>query len=356
MGKAVVKKRLGRIRSWPVEPFELLAWSSALGAMVFLQFQGMRMDWRTFDYILSPLWRFFPKALLAGVLSQALYRWLTRSDVRGYLRGIVSWSWFGMWIRLWAASMIMTYGYFWIKVTVPLVNERLWDHLLWRFDVFFHLGFSPSVLAVELFDESSLLTAMDLLYGIWVTTVFYVMAFFLAARDELLRRGFMLSCVLLWTLGAWLYLAFPAVGPCYVFPDVWQGVREWLPSSQGAQATLWENYQRILAGKSGVLRSFNPTRGVAAMPSLHVAAHWLFALWARRSARPLFMPFAVATLLTLIGSVLTGWHYALDGYLGMLLAWLCFRLAIAFDRSPQAGVRNDERVAATTQTSSENGA
>ena len=78
--------------------------------------------------------------------------------------------------------------------------------------------------------------------------------------------------------------------------------------------------------RTGNLRQFNPTRGIAAMPSLHVGVHFFFFLWARRRARPLAMPFALATALTFAGSLLTGWHYAVDGYVGMLLAWLCYRI------------------------------
>jgi membrane-associated phospholipid phosphatase len=36
---------------------------------------------------------------------------------------------------------------------------------------------------------------------------------------------------------------------------------------------------------------------------------------------------AFLALLTFVGSMLTGWHYAIDGYAGALLAWLCVLLA-----------------------------
>ena len=64
----------------------------------------------------------------------------------------------------------------------------------------------------------------------------------------------------------------------------------------------------------------------AAMPSLHVGLHFFFFLWSRRRARPLVVFFALATVLTFMGSILTGWHYAVDGYVGMLLAWICYRI------------------------------
>jgi hypothetical protein len=67
------------------------------------------------------------------------------------------------------------------------------------------------------------------------------------------------------------------------------------------------------------------------MPSLHVGVHFLFALWARRHAPRLFLPCTLATALTFLGSLTTGWHYALDGYAGMLLAWGAVALADRFE-------------------------
>ncbi|HVS02984.1 MAG TPA: phosphatase PAP2 family protein, partial [Thermoanaerobaculia bacterium] len=323
-----------------VYPFEWVTLLGVLVAVVFLRSRGLRMDWRTAEYILAPLAPFLPKALLAGVGLVAAYRlglaWLRRRRAReallGYLRRVARPGWLALWLRLWLASMLMTYGYFWVKVTIPLVNPRLWDRGLWELDRWLHLGLSPTLFLTRLFEGSFLMRLLDGWYGWWVASVFYSMAFFSALPRALPRRRFMLSCILLWTLGAWLYMALPALGPTYLFPEVFRDVLPHMPSAELGQAALWENYQKMLAGREGVLRQFNPTRGIAALPSLHVGAHWLFALWARRLARPLWVLFVVATLLTFLGSILTGWHYAVDGYAGILLAWGCYRLALALER------------------------
>ena len=67
------------------------------------------------------------------------------------------------------------------------------------------------------------------------------------------------------------------------------------------------------------------------MPSLHVGGHWLLLLWIRRRARPWLLPAALGTALTLIGSVVTGWHYAVDGYVGILIATLAYWAAWRLD-------------------------
>ena len=81
------------------------------------------------------------------------------------------------------------------------------------------------------------------------------------------------------------------------------------------QATLWQSH---LAGPGQTIA------GIAAMPSLHVAVPALYALASRGWWRALWWGF---TVLTIIGSVALGWHYAVDGYMGILLAWLTWRLA-----------------------------
>lgn len=320
-----------RGRRWlgVLHPFEVYTLVLVAGAVLFLRARGLRIDWQTVEYTLYPMVPLLPGALGTGIALQALYHLVTRRSVRRYLARVATLRWLGLWLRLWFAAMLMTYAYFWIKVSVPLLNHHLWDPQLWELDVFLHAGISPSILVSELFRDTPLLPLLDAWYGHWVDTVFYAMAFFSALPEELPRRRFMASCVFLWSFGAWIYLALPALGPIYAFPQVWNELFDQMPRARNAQLRLWGNYQTVLGGRTGVLHRFNPTLGVAAMPSLHVAAHWLFALWARRRARLLFVPLVVGTFLTVIGSILTGWHYAVDAYAGLLLAWLCYRLAIA---------------------------
>ncbi len=324
---------------WVFYPFELFTAAVLAASVLFLRSRGLRIDWRTVEYTLYPMVPLLPRALLGGVALQLVYRLVTRRPLVAYLRRIASVPWVTLWVRLWIAAMLMTYTYFWVKISVPLINDHLWDQQLWNLDVTLHLGISPSIFVSQAFRGSPLLHPLDRWYGLWVTTVFYTMAFFSAHPAELVRRRFMASCVFLWTLGAWFYLAVPALGPIYAFPQVWHDLIAEMPRARAAQIGLWENYQRIVAGRTGILRRFNPTLGVAAMPSLHVGAHWLFALWTRRRARLFFVLFAVGTLLTLIASILTGWHYAVDGYAGLLLAWLCYRMSLLTERETPTAAR-----------------
>ncbi len=336
-----------------LHPFEVVAWGGLAAAVLFLRARGLRIDWNTVRYTIPPLIPVTLRAFAAGVLLQLGYRLAAQGavvlrrraareaggaaaadespavhpEVRAYLRGLFTGRWLVLSLRLWAVCLVFTYAYFWLKVSVPLVNPRLWDRALWDLDIALHLGYSPSIFVARLLQGTGMLPLLDLWYGWWLATVTYGIAFFFADPEAGERRRFMLSCVLLWTLGPWLYLSVPAVGPAYAFAGEWAEVAEEMPRAVAGQRVLRENYEKVVAGRSGPLTAFNPTRGVAAMPSLHVGAHWLLLLWVRRRARPLLVPAAVGTSLTFLGSLATGWHYAVDGYAGILLAQLCYGLA-----------------------------
>ena len=319
---------------WRPYPFEIAAWASLALAVVFLRAHGLRIDWNTVVYTIPPLFRPTAQVLLAGPPMYALYLLLRRRPLKPYLRRLATPAWLALWLRLWVTCFVFTYAYFWLKVSVPLINYRLWDRELWALDRLLHFGVSPSILLTELVGGSALVGPIETWYGWWLTTMMLGLSFFCAAPEAGTRRRFMLSTVLIWTLGPWLYMAVPALGPIYVYSETWREIAAELPHTQGAQAMLWENYQTVVAGREGGLRQFNPTRGIAAMPSLHVGGHWLLLLWIRRRARPWLLPAALGTALTLIGSVVTGWHYAVDGYVGILIATLAYWAAWRLD--PQA--------------------
>lgn len=320
-----------------VHPFE---WAAAGGTVLgvgFLRWNGLSIDRVAIEYTVPPLLVPIAKALLLGIALQALWIAVRRRSLRDYLRTVASARWLLLALRIGVACILFTFTYFWLKVSVPLVHWTLWDPALWKIDRLLHGGLSPSIFLARLVDGTIMVSVLERWYGWWIVSMMLGLGFFCALPDELERRRFMLSTVLLWLLGACLYTALPAVGPIYTHPEVWQGLESDMPATRQAQAALWENYQRILKGRTEPLRRFNPTRGVAAFPSLHVAGHWLLLLWAWRTARPLFVPFLIGTLLTLAGSIVTGWHYAVDGYAGILLAqgvyWIGVRLEPG--RSPE---------------------
>ena len=319
-------------RQLRVFPFEIAAWVGLIAAVVFLRAHHLRIDWVTVEYTVPPLIPVMARILIAGLALYLLFLLTRRRRIRPYLKRLLTWRWWLLTVRLWTAIIVFTYTYFWLKVCVPLVNERLWDEPLWRLDTVLHLGFSPSLFLVELTHDTLLPGLLDQWYGLWLPSVSLGIAFFCAVPGAKFRRRFVLSCVLIWTLGAWLYVALPALGPIYAYNEVFADIITELPKADAGQRLLWDNYQTVVAGRTGELKQFNPTRGIAALPSLHVGAHWLLMLWCRRYARALFVPALIGTSLTFIASIITGWHYAFDGYVGIGLAQLSFWISNQTER------------------------
>jgi hypothetical protein len=320
-----------------IHPFEWFTWGMTALIVLFLRAHHLRIDWRTVEHMAGPMFGGLPRAFFLGLFLQGIVLLAARRSPRLWLRRVATPASMLLWLRVWLAAMAMTYSYTWLKVCVPLLHQRIFDPLLWKLDRWLHFGISPSIFAAELVRGTPVAGWIDIWYALWLTTVLAALAgIFLSERPEL-RRNFALACTLTWLVGAWIYLAVPALGPCYAYSEIFDHLLDDMPRARGAQAMLWQNYGKMLAGRDGSLREFNPYFGVAALPSLHVGVHWLFALWARRYARPLYPLFLLATLFTFFGSLATGWHYAVDGYLGMLLAWGAVVVADRLEPVPPDG-------------------
>lgn len=223
---------------------------------------------------------------------------------------------------------LTSYGYSWLKVTLPLLRpDVLFDAGLFRLETALHLGVNPGRLLQGLFPYPVLWRALDGWYGTFILTVFVGIGWFGSVLSRRDRARFSTGFALVWVLGAWWYFAMPSLGPCYVLKDDYTQVRASMPRQSAGMDVLFAQYGRVRGfHRHPEGTDINPYLGVAAMPSLHVAAQAFFALFARRRSRVLFLVYSFATALTLFTAVVSGWHYAIDGYAGLLLAWGCVRL------------------------------
>jgi hypothetical protein len=153
----------------------------------------------------------------------------------------------------------------------------------------------------------------------WITLTLVYLGVQLPSRrkDALLTTYFAL-----WTVGPLIHLLMPAAGPLFFHQlglgDRFAALPE-APHTYFVQAYLWEGYQT---------RTINFAGGISAMPSLHIATMaWAAIVFFRTRAFPIAVLFA---LYVFGGSIITGWHYAIDGIAGAALAlatyWVCDRL------------------------------
>lgn len=261
---------------------------------------------------------------LAGVAVRTAVA-LARRD-RGYLRRVVTAQWLGDTARIVLFSALLIFDYGWIKLVVPVYHPTLFDEVLWDLDRLLAFGLSPAELALNLFHAPAFLRAVDWSYAnIFYASTIIAFAWFASEPSRRIRIAFANGNALLWISGAWLYLLVPSLGPAYRFPEIWLAHSESLRITQGLQAVLMRNYNNVLRAAAG--EPAGPIRivfGIAAFPSLHVAFQTYVFLWMRRLWSAGEVLFGVFAFTIFLGSMITGWHYLIDGLTGMAMAWVCY--------------------------------
>jgi hypothetical protein len=229
----------------------------------------------------------------------------------------------------------MGFACFWPKVMLPVVNPKLWDEALIGIDTALFLGINPNEFFLTVFEGAphAVNWLLDHHYAWFIFSQGLATAWFLADPRPQRRIAFGSSVILLWILGTYSYLILPALGPVFVFEGFLPRVNAIFPMNAGTQVALLNNYESVRLLMAGEPAHVVPFLGIAAMPSLHVAAHFFLFLWARFVDSPLRYPLLAMSTLTLIGSVATGWHYLVDGLAGMVLAAVMFALAVAIHRT-----------------------
>ena len=208
-----------------------------------------------------------------------------------------------------------------IKQAIPFINGHLYDEQLLRLDTIFHFGVNPNLLLVRLCGDNMISFFFDGCYAAWYVIKPFVLAYFLAVAGFELRSRFFGAYFSMWIVGGIMALLLPSLGPIYVKPEWFESLN--CPLASFLQQMLITHYRQALADP-GSYRVFI-YEGIAAFPSLHVGIVALFSFF-------LFERVAVAgwlmcgyTVIVLLGSVLLGWHYAVDGYVAILMAFLLFR-------------------------------
>lgn len=229
-------------------------------------------------------------------------------------------------VRFLVALALTSFVYSWLKLALPLLRpDVLFDHSLYRIETALHFGVNPGRFLQGLFPYPALWRVLDAYYGAFIFTVIAGVGWFAATLSRRDRARFAGGFALLWVLGSWFYLAVPSLGPCYVLKEDYTDVRAAMPAQSATMDLLFAHYGRVRAfHRHPEGTDLSPYLGIGAMPSLHVAAQAFLMLFARQRSRALFLLYAVLSALTLFTAVVSGWHYAIDAYAALPLAWVAF--------------------------------
>jgi hypothetical protein len=306
--------------------FEVFAAAHFIFILIMVAWRGpniMEPIWRNVG---ASVWGLFSEGLM-GVILRGLYD-LVRGKGRLFIRSIANVGWLTDSVRLliFASLLVGVYGA--IKLVVPIYHPALYDQALWELDRAMFGGYAPVVFTLNVFSSPRVLTFFDAAYAkIFFTSLGVAFTFFMSHPSRRIRIAFADGNAALWIIGAWLYMLVPSIGPAYFFPDIWMAVRDLTPITNSMHRVLMINYQNVLKLKKGIEVPIVFMYGVAAFPSLHVGFQTFTFFWMRRVWVSGQVLFGVFTFLIVLGSMITGWHYLIDGIAGMLLAYSCYKAA-----------------------------
>jgi hypothetical protein len=235
-------------------------------------------------------------------------------------------------------------GYNFMKRAIPLMQPFSWDETFMQWDRLVHFGRQPFEWLQPLLGHPAVTALLNVNYHLWFVAMFACWFWQGFARENShLRLQFLFGYTLTWFLGTvMLGTLFSSAGPCFygrliAGPDPFEPLMTYLHEanrvypiwSLATQDILWRNYETGIGA----------INGISAMPSMHIGTSVLFMLLGFASGkRWVGITFAVFLALIFLGSIMLGWHYAIDAYAGAAVAvfgwWVAGRL-VAWDRRRQ---------------------
>ncbi|AZO10216.1 MULTISPECIES: phosphatase PAP2 family protein [unclassified Mesorhizobium] len=206
------------------------------------------------------------------------------------------------------------------KVNIPDIVPFYCDRALADIGEFLH-GQAPWRIA-HAFDSDTLAMLVAVAYAkIWFVEWFGLLFFAALGANQLVHLRYLTALALVtMVVGTLLATLFSSVGPIF-YDEFLGGTRfaelvEVLKQRPGNQhVLLYSDY--LLDSYRADLPALGT--GISAMPSMHVAIATLNAFYLARLNRWLGVAGWAFAIFILFGSVYTGWHYEVDGYIAMLV-------------------------------------
>ena len=229
-----------------------------------------------------------------------------------------------------ACTLTLFFGSFanW-KSTIPLLHPGFpWDAPLEWLEIWVHGDHADRLLA-PLFGSAQAIVLLDRLYHTWFYMLFGLVIWQAWGADRRNLRQFWTAFALIWILlGILLASGLASAGPIYARLDRGSTSYDDLLARLSAAEKVAPLFVRVSA-----LSLWQAARqpgaslgdGISAFPSLHVAVASLATLSMWRVHRLLGLVGGSYTLVIVVGSIMLGWHYALDGEAGILgaaLIWI----------------------------------
>lgn len=227
------------------------------------------------------------------------------------------------------------------KSLIPLLHPYTLDPFFAEWDRVLHFGHYPHEFIVPLVEKLHLSYVLDWAYALWLIVMMGVIGYnFFMDKVTHRRLRFVWSWLLSWiVLGSFMAVALSSVGPAFYhhfypdLPDPYAGLIAHLNALSEQSFMLSSHTREFLITWAESADPFTVNK-LSAMPSMHVGIAWLLVLYAREiGGRKLVTAAVLFFAAILVGSVYLGFHYAVDGYVSILvMSFLWWGTGLALDR------------------------
>lgn len=214
------------------------------------------------------------------------------------------------------------------KMRIPDLGGFRWDDAFHEMDRVLFGGQTAFEFLSPVYEFPLFVSALDKMYSLWIPGIFIFWCWvaYDARLPMALRQQYLVATVATWTLGGIvLATVFGSVGPCF-FGEIYAGQPDPFASLMDKLGSINDAYPLVaLPVQQQLLDAFrhpgvDVVGGISAMPSMHNAQAAIFVLTALRLNKWLVLGTTLFGGVIVSGSIILGWHYAVDSLAGLAIA------------------------------------
>lgn len=226
-----------------------------------------------------------------------------------------------------------------LKSILHIVQPYNLDVEFIAIEKFVHFGFLPIQLIPIFTENSFILKFLDTIYFFWFFFIYAYFCFVLFKNPySQMRERYVFCFAAVWFfVGSIAATLLASVGPIFLddffLQDTYSTDLEHVRKIMNVfEVYATEHDLLVMKFKNLLVDMLHDEKAVnfnaaSAMPSVHVAMVSLMTFHSFHVNRSLFISMVLYLLLTMAGSVLLCWHYAIDGYVAIILTYGLWKLS-----------------------------